>query len=256
MSRPAKEGFERLGPPRRGEWRALFDEPRQTFDDYVARCSNRASTEHRRLYLEPLGEAGRHHAARLQRVREYAELFFGLETRLLSARPLLDPAHVPTRDQHNSSMILDSLVERVPADGLALLGICDVDLFARGKRYVFGEGSLERRAGVCSFFRLSSPDAGLVDRRAVRLVTHETGHLLSIAHCVTHRCVMQGSNTLQESDHHPLHLCPEDLRKLEWNTGVDRSARYRNLLAYCRRAGWSDEAEWIKRTVLHAQAEG
>ena len=81
-----------------------------------------------------------------------------------------------------------------------------------------------------------------VNRRALKLMTHEAGHVLSIAHCVTYRCVMQGSNTLEESDGHPLHLCPLDLRKLEWNTGVDLVERYRKLRAFFLKAGWLAEA--------------
>ena len=73
-------------------------------------------------------------------------------------------------------------------------------------------------------------------------MTHEAGHVLSIAHCVTYRCVMQGSNTLEESDGHPLHLCPLDLRKLEWNTGVDLAERNRKLRAFFLKAGWLAEA--------------
>src|SRR5262249_59303341 len=116
----------------------------------------------------------------------------------------------------------------------------DVDLFTRGTKFVFGESSLEGRAGVSSLARLDGSE-----RRALKLMTHEAGHLISIAHCVTHRCVMQGSNTLEESDGHPLHLCPEDLRKLEWNTGIDRRDRYRRLQEFYGTIGWDADARWI-----------
>jgi archaemetzincin len=245
-----EEGFERLAPPRRGEWRSLFDEKEQSFDDYVARCANRRTDARSVLVLQPLG------SPEMGRMAEYAEAFFGLPVRVLPARPLFDLAHVPTRDQYNSSMVLDGLADLVPSDALVLLGIADRDLFARGKPYVFGEGSLERRVGVCSLARLSSSE-----RRALKLMTHEVGHILSIAHCVTHRCVMQGANTLAESDGHPLHLCPADLRKLEWNTGVDRDLRYGRLQAFYERAGWTAEAGWAarrieKRSVLGTRGEG
>jgi len=245
-----EKGFERLAPPRRGEWRSLFQEKEQTFEDYVARGANRRSPERSLLLLQPLG------SPEMGRMAEYAEAFFGLPVRVLPARPLFDRAHVPTRDQYNSSMVLDELADLVPSDALVLLGVADGDLFARGKPYVFGEGNLERRVGVCSLARLSASE-----RRALKLMTHEIGHILSIAHCVTHRCVMQGANTLAESDGHPLHLCPADLRKLEWNTGVDRDERYRRLEEFYRRSGWSDDAAWTarqlkKRSVLGGRREG
>lgn len=232
-----EEGFERLAPPRRGEWRSLFPEKEQTFDDYVAAGPNRRTAARGALLLQPLETA-----ADLRRMAEYAAAFFGLETRVLPPRPLPEAAHIFPRDQHKSSVILDALAPA--ADALVTLAITDRDLFAPGKKFVFGESSLERRVGVCSLARLGSSD-----RRALKLMTHEAGHVLSIAHCVTHRCVMQGANTLEESDGHPLHLCPEELRKLAWNTGVDPADRYRRLHALYATFGWTDEADWVARRI-------
>jgi archaemetzincin len=210
---------EPLPPPRRGEWRALFKEREQTFDDYVRGCANRKSATRTTFVLQPLGDVGRRYGPLLERLRRYAKTFFGLETRTAAARPLPDAAHVPQRDQHNSSMILDDLIDRVPGNALIFVAVTDRDLFARGKKYVFGEGHLERRTGVLSLARLETPDADLFLRRALKLMSHEACHILSMAHCVRWRCLMQGSNTLAESDGQPLVLCPEDLKKLEWNTG-------------------------------------
>jgi len=249
---PVEEGFERLAPPRRGEWRSLFREKEQTFEDYLARCANRRTAARSLIVLQPLGTR----APVLDRMAEYAEAFFGLAVRVRPTLPLADQAHVPTRDQYNSSMVLDDLAGRAPADALVYLGIADRDLFARGRKFVFGEGSLDRRTGVCSLARLASPDPEAVDRRALKLMTHEAGHILSIAHCVTHRCVMQGSNTLDESDGHPLHLCPADLRKLAWNTGVDPDARYRRLQAFYEKSGWTADAEWIARQLAKRSVLG
>lgn len=257
-----EEGFERLAPPRRGEWRSLFHEEEQTFDDYVARCANRRTDARAALLLQPLGTVAERHGATLARMGEYAAAFFGLETRILAPLPLSEQAHIFPRDQHKSSAILVELADRAPADALVFLGIADRDLFAPGKKFVFGEASLERRTGVCSLARLESPDRGLFERRALKLMTHEAGHILSIAHCVTHRCVMQGSNTLEESDGHPLHLCPGDLRKLAWNTGVDPVERYHRLERIYSKLDWRAEAEWAnarakpKRVVLGPRPEG
>jgi len=40
-------------------------------------------------------------------------------------------------------------------------------------------------------------------------------------HGVFFNCLMNGSNHLAESDRRPLHLCPVDLRKLQWTLGFD-----------------------------------
>ena len=256
MAGPEK-GFERLGPPRRGEWRSLFHEAPQSVEDYVARCANRRTPGRATFLLQPLGAVAARFPETLARMAEYAGAFFGLEARLLDPIPLPENAHVFPRDQHRSSDLLAHLAARAPADALVYLGISDRDLFAPGKKFVFGEASLESRTGLCSLARLEGSD-----RRALKLMTHEAGHILSIAHCTAWRCVMQGSNTLEESDGHPLHLCPDDLRKLAWNTGVDPMSRYRALAALYSRWTWREDARWAeeraskKRVVLGPRPEG
>jgi len=225
---------ELLPPPRRGEWRAIVREPDQSFDDYVRDCVNRRTPGRSRFQLQPLGDVD---ASLLGLIRDYGAVFFGLPARIGEPRPLPAAAHIGTRDQHNSSMILDALAERVDDDALVTLGVTEADLFARGKKYVFGEGSLERRVGVCSLARLRDPDAALFRRRALRLATHEAAHILSIPHCVKRRCLMQGANTLEESDRHPMQPCAVDLRKLAWNTGVDLVQRDRDLRVFEERIG-------------------
>jgi hypothetical protein len=48
---------------------------------------------------------------------------------------------------------------------------------------------------------------------------------------------MQGANTLEESDRHPMQPCAVDLRKLAWNTGVDLVQRDRDLRVFEERIG-------------------
>src|SRR5881394_616422 len=129
-----EEGFERLAPPRKGEWRSLFHEPEETFEDYVARGARRPDAGRRAFVLQPLGDVA---GQTLDRMVEYAAAFFGLEARLNPALPLFEKAYVGTRGQYNSTMILGDLADRAPADAVVTLGIADVDLFARGKKFVF-----------------------------------------------------------------------------------------------------------------------
>lgn len=58
---------------------------------------------------------------------------------------------------------------------------------------------------------------------------------------------MNGANSLAEDDGHPMHLCPVDLKKLQWAIGFDPVARYRNLEAFYRTRGLKAEAKWTKR---------
>jgi archaemetzincin len=218
----------RQGPPRPGEWRAVFPEEGQTFDDYAATCANRRGPERAALYLRPLGEAGERFGRLLELLREYAEAFFQVPARLLESLPAAEGTLDSTR-------LLEELSLRPPADALGVLGVTDRPLGARGMKFVFGESRLGGPAGVASLARLATPDAGLFLRRALRLTSHEIGHLLGIRHCVFYECVMQGANSLAEADRHPLEPCPVDARKLQWNLGFDPWARERALEAFFRK---------------------
>lgn len=73
--------------------------------------------------------------------------------------------------------------------------------------------------------------------------------MFGIEHCIWYRCLMNGSNHLAESDARPLHLCPVDLRKLQWSIGFDVAERYRRLLEVEARAWFSDETGWLERRL-------
>ena len=78
--------------------------------------------------------------------------------------------------------------------------------------------------------------------------------MFGIEHCTWYRCLMNGSNHLVESDARPLHLCPVDLRKLQWSIGFDVAERYRRLLEVETRAGFSDETAWLERRLGFIEA--
>lgn len=240
---------DRLPAPRRGEWRSVVREPDQSYEDYVRDCANRKSGTLSRLIILPLGGLESRERPLLDLMREYGSIFFGLEARIVEGAPVPDVGHVPQRGQYNSSMILDDLARRVDAAALVTFAVIDADLFSRGKKYVFGEGHLERRVGIGSLARLRTPDLALFRRRALKLMTHEASHILSLPHCVRRRCLLQGANTLEESDGHPLEPCKEDLRKIRWNTGVDLDRRAATLAAFYGRMGWTGEGG-IAGTVM------
>jgi archaemetzincin len=240
------DGFELQDPPGPGDWLRHFPEPGQTEEQYRAAGPNRRTGTRHTFYLQPLGDASEKHPVLLSRMRDYAEAFFGLPAKRLPAIPLFEETWVPERAQHNSTRLIARLAERVPPDALVYAGFTTQDLYSQGLNFVFGEGSLAGRCGVYSLHRYGSPDPALFLRRVLKLMSHEAGHILSIAHCVRFKCVMQGANSLREDDRHPMHLCPVDLAKLAWNTGVDPTSRYRRLLEFYRTAGLEPEAAWAE----------
>lgn len=242
-------GFERQEPPRPGEWLYTFKEDGQTFEQYAASCANRLTLERPVFYIQPLGDAGGKYGPTLALMREYAEAFFGVQAKVCGPIPMFENGYVPQRRQYNSTMLIGQLAERVPNDALVYVGITGEDLFAKGLNFVFGEGSLVNRCGIYSLVRYRTEDEALFKRRALKLMAHEVGHILSIGHCIHYKCVMQGANSLDEDDRHPMHLCPVDLEKLRWNTGFDPKERYRRLETFYRKHGLDSEADWVSERL-------
>jgi len=247
------EGFERLPPPRPGEWRAVFpEEEPQSVADYERDLRNRVTPRRRTIQVQPLGDFAKKHEALLETTRAYCAAFFGCEATVLPALALPPGAHVARRRQYDGDRLLRFLEPKVKPEAIALAGFLEEDIFSDDLNFVFGVATLERRAGIYSIARLSARYAGMpadatLERRTLALATHEIGHIFGIEHCLHYRCVMNGSNSLSESDSQPLHLCPVDLEKLRRNVGLDPAARYEALERfYAGREGYAAEAAFVK----------
>ena len=84
-------------------------------------------------------------------------------------------------------------------------------------------------------------------------MTHELGHMFGLAHCTAYRCLMNGSNSLPETDAAPLHLCPVCLRKLQSAVGFEPAARYAALQAFYLEHGLDDAADWVSERLRYAK---
>jgi archaemetzincin len=106
--------------------------------------------------------------------------------------------------------------------------------------------SLRQRVGVFSFLRYADEDESLVLRRAAKILTHETGHMFGIKHCIYYQCNMNGANHLKEMDDTPMHLCPVCLRKMQHAVKFDPLKRYEKLHAFYLKYALEEEAKWVK----------
>jgi archaemetzincin len=258
-------GFERLGPPAGGDWRAAHpDETNMTFDEYVASGPVRADDEARTIAFAPVGAFSDVQRATLTAAAEFTGIWFDLPVRVLASEPLTDddeqfrvrddPAGRSGR-QYRTRWFLNTLLPDLrPVDGVVLLGVTMADIYPGASwNYVFGEADLRRRVGVYSLVRYFPEFWGLertpcTDRlallRTLKIVVHETGHTFGLEHCAEWACAMNGCNSLGETDRHPLALCPTCLRKLAWNRGFDVRARYARIADFLAAHGLADEAAW------------
>jgi archaemetzincin len=143
-----------------------------------------------------------------------------------------------------------------------MIGLTTLDLYPQDDwNFVFGQASLSERVGVFSFARNDDSFFGdppsprqLVRKRALQVLTHEVGHMFGLWHCAYYSCNMNGSNSLEEADTQPPHLCPVCLRKLQYTIGFDPAARYEALADFYERVGMAEEAAFARHR--HARIEG
>jgi len=264
--------FRPVPAPGPGDWLANHQEAGQTFLQFVNLRPNRPSAHRKMLYLQPLGSWEQDEGPPLGQLRQFTAAFFRLDVSVLPALDLAK-AHITSRRNPRSgqaqlltSDILNLLEQRMPVDAFALLGITMLDLYPDPNwNFVFGQASPRDRVGVYSFSRYdprfygqgrSQDSHGLMLWRSCKVLAHETSHMFGIEHCIWYRCLMNGSNHLGEADARPLHLCPVDLRKLQWSIGFDAAERYWVLCDFYRRAGFDDEARWMEEWIQTIGARG
>jgi archaemetzincin len=265
------DDFQPMPKPGDIDWLAYFPEKGQTFAQFVQSEPRRPNAKRKKIYLQPLGSFQGSAGVPLGELRRFASAFFMMDVTLLP--PLdLSRSHITTRKNfytHRPQMrtgdILNLLYRRLPQDAFALLGITMIDLYpGPGWNYVFGQAAPRSAVGVYSFARYGPSFYGqapspasrlLLLRRSCKILAHEASHMFGIEHCIWFRCTVNGCNHIDELDGAPLHLCPVDLRKLQWSVGFDVMERYRGLRDFYRQAGLKDEAEWIEKRMRFIAAD-
>jgi archaemetzincin len=258
--------FSPMPKPQPGDWMAAHPEPPQSFQGYVASRPVRATGARHTLYVVPLGPMTASDRARLEVLREYLDLYYVLPVRLGPPAPL---AGVASRDramfgrtvrQYLTTDILGKVLPPLlPPDAVCLQAVTMEDLYPEPSwNYVFGQASLGERVGVYSLVRFypafwgqaETPEGLLLAlKRGLATLVHETGHLFGVWHCQKYECVMNGSNSLAESDRRPIHLCPECLKKFRWNIGFDVTGRYEGLRKFYAARGMTAEADWVAKRL-------
>ncbi|MCS7120031.1 MAG: archaemetzincin family Zn-dependent metalloprotease [Nitrososphaerota archaeon] len=136
------------------------------------------------------------------------------------------PAYNPVRRQYLSTKILAEIREYIGRTRLIsdeedrLLGITDVDLYAAGFNYVFGEASYTEGVAVISIYRLRPefygdiPNEKLLHERIIKESVHELGHAFGLKHCSIPSCVMYFSSHILMTDKKGPGFCQGCRRKL------------------------------------------
>lgn len=257
-----KDNDVRLDPPKEGEWLYEQKERGQSFEQYKQARPLRPSDEKSVIYLKPIGRFNPLQLKVIGLMCAYAKIYFQQNVQLMD---VTSDAVVPdsckrTSDGKNvqllTTYIMDNMLKnKIPADGLVMMAISEKDLYpAPDWNYVFGIASYHDYIGVSSIYRLQdqwldSTNFKRCLRRLIQVSTHEIGHMLSMHHCISARCNMNGSNSLNESDGQPVRLCSECQQKLHWNLGYDNQVRLQQQITFLIKHGLKEDADMLQRDL-------
>jgi archaemetzincin len=258
--------FQPISSPKSSDWLAEHSESGQTVSQFMTSSLHCYTKTNHIIYLFPLGNFSHPNYPSLDSLCLYTTQFFQTEVKLL-------PAYFPSANEFSprsnpysgqrqilASDILAFLKERLPSDAYCLMGVTMEDLYPRPSwNFVFGLANTSQRVGVFSFIRYIYDDLGRsqifeskILQRSCKTLVHEILHMCGMKHCIFHKCCLNGSNHLGESDNRPQHLCSICLRKLSICAGsqFDLIKRYRCLAEFYQQNNWSNELEWVEQQLV------
>ena len=253
----------KLEKPKAGEWLASHEESGQTFSQYRKSRPNVLSGRRNKLYVQPIGDFTNTDNELIAASAEFLSIYFQCEvvvndTMPESVIPKTAQRQHPSWGVHQllTSHILDEiLAPDLPADAFATIAFTKSDLWpGDGWNFVFGYAMLRDRVGVWSLARFGDPEKNEATRkkcllRTIKVATHETGHMFSMAHCIKYRCNMQGSNSLEESDAQPLYLCPQCHAKILFASGCQPKDRFEKLIKFCEKYELEESKEYFEKAL-------
>lgn len=258
--------------PKGGDWLRIYREPHYPISKYM---KSTPLPKYDTLYIQPIGDFNPSNSPNLERIREYASIFF--QKTVITLPPMsihetnkknkviVGSNYVTCREnwgirQLNTRSILKMLKETKPLESHCVMGLTMEDLYPEDDwNYVFGEASPGDRLGIFSFARysplfydeenvdreLTAEEKIIMLRRSINVMVHETGHMMGLPHCIYFRCMMNGANSLEESDTQPSYECPACLRKLQYHLNFDVKKRFEDLLEYYTNNNLTIEKTWL-----------
>jgi archaemetzincin len=118
------------------------------------------------------------------------------------------------RQQYRASAFIAVLrVLHCPA-AERVVGLTEVDCYASGLNFIFGQAMMGGREAFVALPRLRESFYGLPEdtilfrERVLKEVVHELGHTWGLSHCADPHCVMHFSNSLHDTDAKGKDFCP------------------------------------------------
>lgn len=252
----------KLSKPQPDDWRYSRNENFQTFEDFQKSKKIKPEPGRNIIYLQPIGSFNELQKKEINLTREYISIYFQLDTKIL---PAISNLKFPVsarrifkegQEQILAGYVLDSvLVKTKPKDAVALMGITERDLFPSPKwNYVFGQASYEQGVAVTSIYRFSNGSLSALNfneslLRLMKISSHEIGHMFGITHCLNANCVMNGTNTLSETDTHFARACSLCQQKLNSSLYYDHRKRLLELKNFFEKQHLNSEFSKVEQDL-------
>ena len=253
----------KLSPIQPGDWLANHEEAGQSVNQYIRSRRIRPGAVKKYIYIQRIGDFSQKQKLVLDRCKEYMAICFGVEVKEVT--PLADSS-IPKSGQRThptfgmkqfyTKYLLDEVLKkRKPVDALCLIGFTATDLYPHPDwNFVFGIARPRDGLGLWSIKRNGDPAKSeemyqLCLKRTIHTAIHEAGHLFNIRHCIAYDCVMNGSNSREESDRRELYFCPSCLYKLCGNLKIKPEKRFAELAQFCEDNKFPDQANFFKKSL-------
>ncbi|MGE5224962.1 MAG: archaemetzincin family Zn-dependent metalloprotease [Omnitrophica WOR_2 bacterium] len=156
----------------------------------------------------------------LEWVRIQLSSAIGSEVELGDLAPLPAKGYNPSRKQYAGDAILNILNSLPYPASSRVIGLIDVDCYAGGLNFIFGQAMVNGKAAFVALPRLKQTfydlpeNQELYRERVLKEVVHELGHTWGLAHCTDPVCVMHFSNSLRDTDIKGVQFCSRCRHKL------------------------------------------
>ncbi len=170
-----------------------------------------------KIILKPIGDIDK---TVTEELKGRLEQTFGCPLEIALEEHHLEKAYDSRRTQYLAIKLLSQLKKAGADKGEKVLGIVDVDLYAPGLNFIFGQADTAAGTAVISLYQLRQeyygmlPNEALFLDRATKEAVHELGHTFGLEHCPNEKCVMHFSNSLADTDWKQAAFCSRCRPKL------------------------------------------
>ena len=255
-----------LAKPAEGDWLYSHKEKGQSFEQFMNSKHVVPTSESNIIYIRPIGHFNSLQNKQIELLREYLEIYFQLKTKTLEtvSNDVIPESAQRIGNENNQQFLAGYILDNVlkkdkPLKRIALMGLTEADLYPKPEwNFVFGLASYRDKVGVSSIYRLqdgklTNANFNLCLSRLLKISSHEIGHMFGLHHCIVADCVMNGTNSMSETDKNSARLCSLCQKKLNSGIKYDNKKRLTELKKYFEKNNLIQELQFIKKDIAVVQ---